>query len=274
MATYSVLMAVYKNDSPEYLELALRSIYDDQTKKPDEIVVIFDGPITTELQDVLDQFRTGKENFVKYYPQEINRGLGEALRIGSEMCTGDYILRMDADDISVPTRFEKQMAYIEQHPEISVVGTDIAEFDHSPDEPNTRVRICPENHDDIVRMCKRRNPMNHVSVCIRKSELMRCGGYKTLLLLEDYYLWIRMIGMGAILANINEPLVAVRVGNGFNTKRGSKERIRGWKVLQDNMTEYGIISRKEALLNMVYIRIFVYMPAFLKKLVYSLLLRK
>lgn len=271
---YSVLMSVYKNDDPLFLKSALRSIYDDQTMKPDEIVIVFDGPLNEKLYEVLDDFKSNKEEVVKYYPQEINRGLGEALRIGSEHCTGDYILRMDSDDISDSHRFEKQIQYIENHPEIDVVGTDIAEFNQSPAEPDKRVRSCPENHDDIVRMGKRRNPMNHVSVCMKKSALMKCGGYQTLLLLEDYYLWVHMIGAGCKLANIHESLVYVRVGNGFNSKRGSKERITGWKVLQDYMLSIGMINRKEAMINMLYINVFVKTPSWLKKILYSKVLRK
>ena len=270
---YSVLMSVYKNDDPSFLKLALESIYDNQTVKPDEIVIIFDGPLTDELYDVLNLFKEGKEGIVKYYPQSINRGLGEALRIGSELCTGDYIFRMDSDDISDPKRFEKQILYVENNPEIDVLGTDIAEFNESIDE-DMRVRSCPEKHDDIVKMGKKRNPMNHVSVCMKKTALEKCGGYKTLLLLEDYYLWLNMIVAGCKLANIHESLVYVRVGNGFDSKRGSKERITGWKTLQDFMLENGMISKKEAMMNMLYIRAFVNIPPQIKKIVYSKLLRK
>lgn len=271
--TYSVLMSVYKNDDPGFLSIALKSIYDDQTVKPDEIVVVFDGPLTNELYTVLNEFKVGKEDVVKYFPQEENRGLGEALRIGSEKCTCDYILRMDSDDISDPHRFERQIAYVEMHPEIDVLGTDIAEFNESIDE-DMRVRSCPENHDDIVQMGKKRNPMNHVSVCMKKEALEKCGGYKTLLLLEDYYLWLNMIAAGCKLANIHESLVYVRVGNGFDSKRGSKERITGWKTLQDFMIEHGMINKKEAMMNMFYIRAFVNTPPQIKKIAYSKLLRK
>lgn len=271
--TYSVLMSVYKNDDPGFLARALRSIYEDQTVKPDEIVVVFDGPLTDELYAVLNEFRVGKENVVNYYPQEENHGLGEALRIGSEKCTCDYILRMDSDDISDPHRFERQIAYVENHPDIDVLGTDIAEFNTSLDE-NMRVRSCPEHHDDIVRMGKKRNPMNHVSVCMKKAALEKCGGYKTLLLLEDYYLWLNMIAAGCKLANIHESLVYVRVGNGFDSKRGSKERITGWKTLQDFMLEHGMINKKEAMMNMLYIRAFVNTPSGVKKVLYEKLLRK
>ena len=271
--TYSVLMSVYKKDDPGFLARALRSIYEDQTVKPDEIVVVFDGPLTDELYAVLNEFRVGKENVVNYYPQEENHGLGEALRIGSEKCTCDYILRMDSDDISAPHRFERQIAYVETHPEIDALGTDIAEFNTSLDE-DMRVRSCPEHHNDIVRMGKKRNPMNHVSVCMKRTALEKCGGYQTLLLLEDYYLWLNMIASGCKLANIHESLVYVRVGNGFDSKRGSKERVTGWKTLQDFMLEHGMINKKEAVMNMLYIRAFVNTPPGVKKVLYEKLLRK
>lgn len=269
---YSVLMSVYKNDDALFLKDALRSIYDDQTVKPDEIVVVFDGPLSERLYDVLDEFKLGKENIVKYYPQDTNKGLGEALRIGAEACTGDYILRMDSDDISDPKRFEKQIRFVESHPEIDVVGTDISEFEYSLNE-KMRVRSCPATHNEIVAMGKRRNPMNHVTVCMKRHALEECGGYKTLLLLEDYYLWLHMISAGFTLANIKESLVYVRVGNGFNSKRGSKERIEGWKVLQEYMLKEDMITKKEATLNMLYIRMFVKTPACLKKMAYAKFLR-
>ena len=272
--TYSVLMSVYKNDDPDFLKIALESIYDQQTRKPDEIVVVFDGPLNERLYAVLDEFKKGREQVVKYYPQEVNRGLGEALRIGSELCTGDYILRMDSDDISDKERFAKQIAYVEAHPEVDALGTDIAEFNKDPFSEEMRTRVCPAKYEDIVNMAKKRNPMNHVTACIKKSALMKAGGYQTLLLLEDYLLWLNMIVCGCKLANLNEPLVYVRVGNGFDGKRGSKERIIGWSKLQDIMLEHGIINKGQALMNKIYIRAFVKTPAWLKKALYSNFLRK
>ena len=271
---YSVLMSVYKNDSAEFLKSALESIYEKQTRKPDEIVVIIDGPINDELQKILNDFYADKEGIAFYYPQKENKGLGEALRIGAEKCTGDYILRMDSDDISDPSRFEKQIAYVEAHPEIDVLGTDIAEFQESVQEENKRLRICPATHDDIVKMSQTRSPMNHVSVCIKKSALQKSGGYRPLLYLEDYYLWLNMIASNCTLANLNESLVYVRVGNGFNSKRGSKERIKGWRVLQSFMLEHHMISKHQARMNMLYIRCFVKTPAKLKKILYEKILRK
>lgn len=274
MNRYSVLMSVYKNDNPGFLKIALESIYDRQTRKPDEVIVVFDGPLNEPLYSVLEKFREGREDVIKYYPQEVNKGLGEALRIGSELCAGDYLLRMDSDDISDERRFEKQMAFVEAHPGIDVLGTDIAEFSRDPFFGISGKRVCPPDHDGIVKMCKRRDPMNHVTTCIKKSALMKAGGYKTLLFLEDYLLWINMIVAGCKLANLNESLVYVRIGNEFYSRRGAKERISGWSKLQDIMLENGMISMFESMLNTLYIRAFVNMPAFAKKNFYKALLRK
>lgn len=271
---YSVLMSVYKNDSPDFLKVALESIYDKQTKKPDEVVVVFDGPISDELHRVLDAFQIGKEEVVKYFPQEENKGLGEALRIGSEKCSGDYIFRMDSDDISDPKRFEIQSNFVENHPEIDVLGTDISEFNNDINEPNLRKRICPANHNDIVKMGKKRNPMNHVTVCIKKDSLYKAGGYLPLRYVEDYYLWLRMMKCGLKLANINVTTVYVRVGNGFATRRGNKEYINNWQVLQDYMLNNGMITKKEAKHNMFYIKLFIKTPVWIKKILYSTILRK
>ena len=267
-------MSVYAKDSPAFLRRALESIYEEQSRRPDEIVIVLDGPVPTAISEVIENFRRGKEEIVFLCPLEVNQGLGEALRIGSAFCTGEYIFRMDADDISLPTRFEKQISYIEQHPEIDVLGGNIIEFLNSPDEENKRVRACPEKHEEIVKMGKLRNPMNHVTVCIKKAALQKCGGYRTLLLLEDYDLWLRMIASGCRLENLGESLVYVRVGNGFDSKRGSGERIKGWRVLQDFMLENGMITRREARRNMLYIRAFVHTPAAVKRILYEKLLRR
>ena len=272
--TFSVLMSVYKNDNPNFLKLALESIYENQTKKPDEIVIVFDGPIPKELEQVLNEYKKGKEKTVKYLPQKENKGLGEALRIGSEACTCDYIFRMDSDDISLPKRFEKQADYLNKHPEIDVLGGDIAEFNEYPDENNKRIRSCPEKMNGIIEMCKKRNPMNHVTVCIKRTALIESGGYLSLKYLEDYYLWIRMIANGKNLANMKETLVYVRVGNGFENRRGAKEQISGWKVLQKEMLKYNLITRRVSFLNMIIIRTFVCTPPSIKKMIYKVALRR
>lgn len=269
---YSVLIAVYEKDTADCLRSSLESIYEAQTRKPDEIVIAIDGPIGCQLREVIDHFCKDKENIVKIVASETNRGLGEALRMGTAECSGDYIFRMDADDISLPERFDIQAKYVETHPEIDVLGGDIAEFCDDPDK-TVSVRSCPSAHKDICRMSKKRNPMNHVSVCIKKSALERCGGYRPLLLAEDYFLWVRMISQGCLFANLNVPLVNVRTGENFYKKRGSKTLVKSWRTIQKYMLEKSLLTKWEALMNMMYIRVFVFSPRGFRKLVYKLLLR-
>ena len=103
---------------------------------------------------------------------------------------------------------------------------------------------------------------------------MKAGGYLPLKSVEDYYLWIRMINAGFKFANINETLVYVRVGNGFASRRGYKEQINSWRVLQDFMLENSMITKKEAKKNMFYIKTFVNTPGWFKSLLYRFFLRK
>ncbi|MBR4343073.1 MAG: glycosyltransferase [Lachnospiraceae bacterium] len=275
--TYSVLLSVYRKDSPVFLAEALDSIYKDQTKKPDEIVIVEDGPVSDETDDVLKRFSekiyNNGDSRIKIVDLGQNRGLGAALKEGTKHCTGDYIFRMDADDISVPQRFEVMSEYLESHPDIDVLGSDIGEFIDDP-ERVIRRRVCPSDKNGIIKMSRKRNPMNHVSVAIKRSSLIKVGGYVTMPLIEDYYLWVRMLANGMKLANLNKTLVKVRVGSDFEIRRSRTDRIRSWKKLQNYMLLHGMIGRPRAFWNMLCIRLFVYSPSTIKRFVYGKLLRK
>lgn len=275
--TYSVLISVYKSDSPVFLAEALDSIYKNQIKKPDEIVIVKDGPVPNEIEEVIKAFsdsvhHEGRAN-VKVIGIKKNSGLGVALKEGTRYCTGDYIFRMDTDDISVPERFKTLSEYLEAHPDTDVLGSDIGEFTDNPDKV-VRKRVCPPDMKGIIKMSRSRNPMNHVSVAIRRESLLKVGGYIPLPLIEDYYLWVRMLANGMKLANINCTLVKVRIGNGFDFRRGNLDRARSWKKLQKYMLRHGMISHLRAALNMISIRLFVYSPSKIKHILYGKLLRK
>ncbi len=270
---FSVLMPVYDKENPAFLRSALESVYENQTLKPDEIVVVCDGRLTDELYKVIDDFTLNKKSTVKIIKLNQKYGLGFALQTGVEHCRGEYIFRMDSDDICKADRFEKQLAYAKAHPELDVIGGSIAEFDSDPGSCY-RIRSCPESHDNIVRMSRTRNPMNHVSVCIKRSSLDKCGGYETLEQLEDYYLWLKMICAGCKFGNIPDVLVKVRVGNGFTRRRGSKKLVKGWLRLQKYMVENRMVSVTKAAINMVCIVAFTLIPAPVRNFVYNKFLRK
>lgn len=271
---FSVLMSVYKNDNPIHLKEAIESIYNKQTIKPNQVVIVEDGPLTEELILVLDYFKQEYGDVFDLIKLNENVGLGLALQKGIEYCKYKYIARMDSDDISCSDRFLKQIEYMAKYPEIDVLGTYILEFKENIAENETRIRKVPLENDEIKRMAKKRNPMNHVSVIFKKQSVLECGGYNSINLLEDYYLWINMLSKGKVLKNLDESLVYVRTGNGFNHRRSDRSRIIGWKKIQKILLDNKMINIFEAILNMICIFIFTNLPNNIKSILYEKILRK
>ena len=188
---FSVLISVYIKEKPEFLKKALDSIY-NQTLRPDEIVLVKDGILTRELENVISIERKKFENqnidFVCVQLQK-NMGLGIALQKGLEKCKYEYIARMDSDDIALEDRFEKQADYMRQNSDLSVVGGYIDEFDK--EGKIIRTKTMPLKHTELYKYGKYRNPLNHMTVFFRKKDVLAVGGYQPLKGLEDYYLWSR-----------------------------------------------------------------------------------
>lgn len=266
----SVLMSVYKKEEPQYFEIALDSIL-NQTLKPNEIVIVKDGPLTDKLEVLLNKY-IKKEPIIKIVTLTENRGLGLALNEGIKHCSYQWVARMDSDDFALPDRLEKQMDYLQKHPNIDVLGSDIQEFANEVDEI-VSYKNMPSHHKDIVKMLKRRNPICHMTVIFKKESVLEAGNYLDLPYVEDYYLWSRMIARGAQFASLNEPLVLVRIGNGMAERRGNKKTISSWKTVQTFLLDTKMISYLDYILNMILIRIFVYIPTNFKKILYKFILR-
>lgn len=214
---YSVLMSLYFKESPEHLIEALDSIF-SQTIVSDDIILVEDGKIGEELENVVYKYATN-------YPQlhvvrfKYNRGLGYALNDGLKECRHEYVARMDTDDIAKCDRMQKQLAYLDEHPNIDVVGTWVDEF-FDDTKHILSSRKLPEEAEEIYRLGKKKNPMNHPTVMFRKSAVLAAGGYKHFLLFEDYYLWVRMLMNGNRLANIQDSLLYFRTSPQMMKRRG------------------------------------------------------
>lgn len=238
---FSVAISVYKNDNPEHFDRALESITDFQTIVPDEIVLVVDGPISDELDQVIKKIQA-KYDIFKIIRLKQNGGLGNALRIAVENASYEFIARMDSDDISVPTRFEQQLCFFNQYPDVDIVGGDITEFINK--ETNiVGKRSVPKTNDEIREYMKIRCAMNHVSVMYKKASVMAAGGYQDWFWNEDYYLWIRMWLNNAVFANTGTVLVNVRVGEEMYQRRGGEKYYRSEKGLQDYMLDNKMIGR-------------------------------
>lgn len=236
MAEFSVLMSVYHKDNPIWLKEALESVL-NQTRKPKEVVVVCDGPLTKELEEVLAQY-TGRINLHRLAK---NCGLGEALRQGVEKCSCPLIARMDSDDISLPDRFEKQLAYFEKHPKTSVLGGWIQEIDGKDLTP-VAIRQVPLTDREIKKFLKTRTPFNHVTVMFKKDAVMEVGNYQPFHFIEDYYLWARMTAKGYHFANLKDILLNVRVDKAMYGRRGGFKYFKSNYAMSKKLCELGIIS--------------------------------
>lgn len=225
MSKFSVLISVYDGEEPDNLEECFTSLL-AQTLLADEIVLVIDGPISQELSSVIDKFKAPLNLQIEQLRS--NQGLGQALNIGVKKCTHEFVARMDSDDICHPDRFRRQMQYLEKNADVDVLGSAVQEFRRNSDgEELTNMKCVPEGNDEINRFLVFRNAFNHPTVMFRKSSILKVGSYQHCLFFEDFYLWLRLRGMGATFANVPEPLVRMRVGvDHMARRRGLNYSIR------------------------------------------------
>lgn len=243
MEKYTGLASIYKNTKLEELSIALDRM-EQQTLPPDQIVVVIDGPVNEELKNYILTKQKEKKYLYTIVESQENIGLGRALALGMKDCRNELVARFDTDDICVLDRCEKQVKYMEQHPDCSVVGANILEFIDNT-ENIVGCRQVPETHDEIVNFMKKRCPLNHMAVLFRKSEVEKAGGYQDWWLNEDSYLWARMYLAGCKFYNIQENLVYARVGKEMYARRGGYKYYLSEKGLFKFMYKNKIINFAE-----------------------------
>lgn len=213
---FSVLMSVYIKENPENFRQALISIWNDQTLKPSEIVLVKDGPLTDDLEKVISSFKEITPLKIIALPKNV--GLGTALKIGLESCSNELVARMDTDDIASSNRFALQINYLIQNPSCFLVGSNIEEFQQKPGDLKS-IKTVPENDNEIKKFLFKRSPFNHPSVVFRKSKIIAAGSYLPMHSFEDYYLWFRLIKSGGVYYNFQLPLLYFRIGNDMIGRR-------------------------------------------------------
>lgn len=229
---FSVLLSLYHKENPLALEQCFQSIWKDQTIQPDEIILVLDGHIGTELQECVDSWKGRIGSNLKIIALPKNVGLGMALNEGLKHCSNNWVFRMDTDDICTPDRFSKQVAFIKENPDVVLFGGQILEFDKDPQKANV-LKSVPILHEDIVKFAQKRSPFNHMTVAYKKSVIDKVGGYQHHLYMEDYNLWLRVIGAGYKVGNHPNVLLYARVGNGMHARRKGLEYIKSEKQLLD-----------------------------------------
>lgn len=262
----SVTISVYKNDNPIFFKQAMDSII-SQTVKAKHIIITVDGPINKELELVVHEYE--KESNVEVIWLEINQGLGLAHSKAIEVCPTRYLAIMDSDDISVNNRFEKQMVFLYEHPEVDILGGNIEEFISETGEFAGK-RIVPSSDCYIKEYMKKRCPFNHMTVILKVDKVKDVGNYLDWHYNEDYYLWLRMYLGKSVFANLEDILVNVRVGTDMYKRRGGFEYFKSERGIQKFMRNNNIISWSEYIRN-IFVRFVlqVLMPNTLRSFVFQ-----
>jgi glycosyltransferase involved in cell wall biosynthesis len=244
----SLLLPVWHRDRADYLAEAFRTTVVDQTRRPDHVVIVRDGPVAPELADCIAKLAADSPVPVDVLEIDRNIGLGPALDAGLAACRHDVVARMDADDLSLPHRFAVQMPIVEAGADL--VGAGLLEFGETPDDVVGR-RTPPTDPDDIRARSRFADPFNHPTVVYRRSLVHAVGGYGDFAVMEDYLLWAKMIAAGARVANVAEPLVLYRVGAGAYRRRGGLTQLRTEVGLQRRLRALGFTTRAQCVRNVV-----------------------
>lgn len=269
---YSVLMSVYCKEKPEFLKQAIESIQ-LQSLPPNDFVMVCDGPLTPELDAILLDKQKELGNILNIIRLEKNSGLGHALNEGIKYCKNELVARMDSDDIAYSDRCARQIAVFNEHPEVSICSGTIEEFTDKTNVVNAR-RSLPETNAEIVAFAKKRNPFNHPCVMYKKEAVLEVGSYQDFYLLEDYYLWIRMLMAGYQGYNIQKPLLHMRAGNSMYKRRA------GWKYAKAQidlfrfMKQNGFIGEWQCIKSCAIRSVSSLAPNVLRRFVFKSVLRK
>lgn len=268
---YSVLMSVYAKEKPEFLRKSMMSMY-NQTVPTDDFVLVCDGPLNKKLDKVIGDMQKKFGERLRVFRLEENQGLGLALKFGVKKCKNELVARMDSDDVSNKNRIKKELKVFDKM-DVDVVGSNIVEYD---EKMKTKLgkRIVPEQHDDIVRMLKKRNPMNHMTVIFKKSKVVAAGGYKEMMFFEDYYLWARMINRGCVFYNLQDSLVSVRGDDRMHARRGSLRYVACIKSFEYELKAMNMINTVQYGFNLVGRSAVALMPNKMRDVVYSKVLRR
>lgn len=267
----SVLVSVYQKEKPNYLDQALESIV-KQTRMPDQIVIIKDGTLTEELEKVIQKYVHKYKEIIKIYTYKENQGLGYALQKGVIQCDYDYIARMDTDDIAKPKRFEIQMAYLEKHPEIDILGSYIQEYDENM-KTKKSIRRVPLSCEEIYNNIGIQSPFNHCTIIAKKSAIIKAGNYEAKPI-EDYRLWIQMCINKCKMENLPETLVNFRTGKPMYKRRTGIKYLKDIKKVEDILLKNQFITHTQYGKNMIIRTILAIMPCKMKMYFYPKIVRK
>ena len=270
---FSVLSSIYHKEHPSHFNACMESIWDKQTLKPTEIVLIEDGPLTPELDQIIAKWQEKLGTVLRVKKLEKNVGTGKAKNIGLQECTYDIVCIVDTDDIYVPERFEKQIKFLEKNPDVSIVGGQIIEFIEDTQNP-TGMRNVPLSNKDLRNYAKKQSPFNNMTIAYKKEHVLNVGGYQHHLWMEDYNLFLRLIAANYKLHNLNEVLVYARVDNGMHGRRKGLAYIKSEFQLMKTKTNLKLQNPLQAFIIFLLRSSVRLLPSKMLASIYNAFLRK
>jgi len=271
MLKISVLMAVYKNDNPYHFEEALSSVWDNQILKPFEIVLIQDGAVPKSLHQIIFKWGEKLNSSLVLIVNDSNIGLTKSLNKGVKLCNGDFIARMDSDDISSSNRFKIQSEFLENNPKIDLVGSSTQEFNEFGNLSFTKK--FPANNFGLKKIIHRSSPMCHATVMFKKKIFddgcLYNEKYKTS---QDIALWFELLYKGYEFANIDKVLYSVRFGEDFHKRRSYTKALNEFKIYWNGIIKnFGYSKKLIFPISRFLIRL---LPSPITKLIYYSNIRK
>lgn len=268
---FSVLMSLYIKEKAEYFDECMQSIL-KQTILPNEIVIVFDGPISDELRATVKKYKDSNPRWIKTVENEKNKGLGLALADGILACTYELIARMDTDDIARADRFEKQLNMFVEDPKLDICGSHIIEFEENINNVLSK-RNVPVTHKEISQYQKQRSAFNHMTVMYKKHTVLCAGNYEHCPLMEDDMIWIRMLLVGAKCANLDDYLVYARTGDAMIERRGGWEYYKKYRNGRKKIFDTGYISKWDYYKTVSVQLVVALVPMKIRRFIYAKLLR-
>lgn len=269
---YSVLMTVYRNDNPEWFSFAIDSML-NQTVKPDEFILVQDGPVPEALEKILNDYKKQYPQLFHVFKFSKNKTRGPALCLGVKKATNNLIAILDSDDYSVPNRIELELKLMKNDPEVGIVGSNIEEFENDPKNIISHV-ILPEKNEEIIKYSKKRCPFRQSSILFRKDLAIKSGNYRKYYLCEDYDLFTRMIKNNCKCYNIQTPLTYMRIDKNFYKRRGGIKYLKSILKFKKELLHTGYLTRWQYLKTATPHFFVCLMPNFLRDWVYRKLLRE
>ncbi|MFC7376329.1 glycosyltransferase [Brachybacterium sp. GCM10030267] len=235
---FAVLMPLWGRDVPARVELALASATLEQELRPELLILSVDGPLPPALERLVERVGSGEFGPARVLRHETHRGVAAALQDGLEASPHEIVARADADDLCQPQRFALQIPRMEgsaphghegECEPLDLLGGAMREFSDRVAPGRGPLRTRPLTHRDIVAYMPHHSPFHHPTVVMRRSVALAVGGYRDLPLLEDYWLWERMMLGGARMANLSEVVVDYRVEDELFARRG------GWRLFSSDV---------------------------------------